>query len=144
MADKNDARDPHEVIAQNTIVMEDIQRQLRVLAEGQLGIVETLDKKIDEKLKDIKLDISIMKGVQAVHTGMLEVLNADVGVLKTDVGVLKTDMRVVKKKVGKIEKRMDSVETKLGAVESKLDQKADKSEHDALEAKVGSLAGDDS
>ena len=94
------------VIERNGVLIEQMERHLRMVAEGHMSLQERLDRKLDERLTPIERDIGAIKSSLKLHTDDLSTLKTDVGTLMTDVGALKTD-------VGALKRRVDSIDEKL-------------------------------
>ena len=120
------ARSPADSAAGRTnVLLEDVQRQLKVVAEGVAGVQQTIDSNIDAGLKDIRFEVGVLKSVVEVNSKHIVELRTDVSTLKTDVSTLKTDVAVIK--------------GQLVDINSKLDRKADTSQVDALDVRVTAL-----
>lgn len=116
---KRPVRSPADSAAGRTnVILEGVQSQLRVVADGLISLEETFSRKLTQELQPIKAELGIVKAAVEVHTGQLTALTSDVSVLKSDMSMLKTTVK---------------------AIETKLDAKANKTDHDDLESRVEAL-----
>ena len=115
------------------------QSDVAAIGEGLLG----LSRKMDEGFTLIRKELDAKIDPLAVAIRLLgqdtRELKTDVAVLKTDVAVLKTDVAVLKTDVAELKDAVRQNSVDIRRVEEKLDKKADRSQVDALDARVAVL-----
>lgn len=111
MKRKAPVRSPADSAAGRTnVLLEDMQKDLRMVAEG-MSALNDWRPVVDSRLDRIETSLSTVRISSEVHTRQISQLQADVTELKTDVK----------------------------SINAKLDSKADKSQVDGLEVRVGAL-----
>ena len=107
-----------------------------------------LDQKLDEKLKPIQEDISVLKvEMKEVKQDIAElkedvaILKEDVAILKEDVAILKEDVAVLKEDVAILKKdvnilKLDSTELKKGVRKLNDDLRNLRIDHSRVEEKI--------
>lgn len=111
--------------------MEEIRDDVKLLAEGQADIRQTLDehsatlKEHTEMIGNLVVDMTVVKSTLKDHTKKIDSLI--------------TGMTAVKATLGDHTQKIDSLTTGMAAVKDKLEEKADHKEFEILESRVTRL-----
>jgi hypothetical protein len=110
--------------ARTNVLLEDMQRQLRIVAEGNIATRESIERKMDVRFDRVERDISALKfAVRQNSTDLLEV---------------KSKLKKVDERFDKMDERFDKFEGRVDERFAKMDERFDKMDErfDKFEGRV--------
>lgn len=107
-------------------LLENVEREVRVIAEGHTMLVERMDAKIDEKTSEMRAQLGALLATQEVQGVALQDMKFDLDTVKTTQQAHGADLKTIKADVRVLKGRVTQLKGKVDRVNAKLDLKADK------------------
>ena len=112
-----------ESAALTNVLLEDIQMQLRMIADGLISVREAVERRFEERYVGIDERIAILERAVRINGADIFQLKADVKKFKTFVGQVKAGVKQLGIDADRVDLEMASVEARITAIEAQLDGK---------------------
>ena len=109
-----------EAAALTNVLLEDIQMQLRMIADGLISVREAVERRFEERYIGIEQRIAILEGAVRINGADIFQLKADVKKFKTFVGQVKAGAKQLGANAVAVDRHMASFEARIAAIEAQL------------------------